>query len=218
MIKAYGLGGEVGIAKDQIQSILKAGEQGQGLDLRGAESVEAGSVELRQEEEKQSTPVEGAPPRDKLAEEKAKEEKEYQKKVKEITEQIKTTTERYSTAGRGGSTPEQALMGDDAAIRARADDLASRLRDAQHNPAGPSDAGGVKLYHPSPFTGQPPTITELRPGELIPRLEPPPPPYSERERELSELRNRINQLVKERERLIEEMKQKQFDTGNLFLD
>ena len=219
MIKAYGLGGEIGIPKDQIQSILKAGEEGRGMDLRSAESTEAGPAELRQEEEKQPpTQVEGAPPGDKLAEERAKEEKEYQKRVKEITEQIKAATQRYSVAGRGGSTPEEALLGNEGAIRARADDLNARLRDQQHNPAGPSDAGGVKLSTPSPFTGQPPSTIELSPGEVAPRANSPAPTYSEREREFSELRNRINQLVKERERLIEEMRQKNFETGNLFLD
>jgi predicted nuclease with TOPRIM domain len=44
-------------------------------------------------------------------------------------------------------------------------------------------------------------------------VQPPPPAYSDREKELSDLRSRLNQLVKERERLIEEMKQKNFDTG-----
>jgi transposase len=49
-------------------------------------------------------------------------------------------------------------------------------------------------------------------------VNPPPPAYTDREREFSDLRNRMNQLVKDREKLIEEMKQKNFDTGNLFLE
>ena len=152
------------------------------------------------------------------ADEKAKEESEYQRRVREITEQIKATRERYSlsSGGSGGSDPT--LLNSEEAIRARTDDLTSRLRDAQHNPAGPSDAGGVKLSTPSPFTGTPPGTLELRPGEVIPRVDSPAPTYSKNERELSELRNRLNQLVKARERLIGEMKQKNFETGNLFLE
>ena len=235
MIKFYGIGGEIGIGKDQVQTILKAGEgEGRGLSVTGVQSPEPRPAEGIPQQERTATGAAGGEPtsagksavapsaearteEERLAEERAKEEKEYQRRVKEITEQINSNMERYSVAGKGGSTLEEALLGKEEAIRARADDLNARLRDQQHNPGGPADAGGVKLATPSPFTGQPPATIELRPGEVAPRVDPPTPAYSERERDFSELRNRTNQLVKEREKLIEEMKQKSFETGDLFL-
>jgi hypothetical protein len=45
-----------------------------------------------------------------------------------------------------------------------------------------------------------------------------PPSYSKKERELSQLRNQITQLEGKREKLIQEMRQKNFDTGSLFLE
>ena len=246
MIKFHGLGGEIGIGKDQVQTILKAGErEGRGFGVSRAQSVEAEPME-RTPEQIQPTPATtgreptvaekaGAPPTaeprteaDLLAEERAKEEKEYQRRVKEITEQIKANMERYSVAGKGGSTMAEALLGKEEAIRARADDLNARLRDQQHNPGAPADAGSVGVATPSPFTGQPPVIIDLRPGEASgsmynatpsnqPTVNPPPLPYSDRERGFSELRNRTNELINEREKLIQEMKQKNFETGDLFL-
>ena len=160
---------------------------------------------------------EGSPaPEISPADERAKEEQEYQQRAREITEQLKAAKDRYLSASRGTSSPDPMLLTGDEAIRMREDDLSSRLRDQQHNPGGPADAGGVKLANPSPFTGQPPVMTELRPGEVIPRVEPPAPVYSERERDISGLRNQVNELVKERQRLIEEMRQKNLQTGNLF--
>ena len=46
----------------------------------------------------------------------------------------------------------------------------------------------------------------------------PPPPYTEREKELSDMRARITQAENERQQLIEEMKAKNFEIGSLFLD
>jgi hypothetical protein len=75
--------------------------------------------------------------------------------------------------------------------------LLSRLRDAQFKAQGLP--GGSAAATP-PYS-----------------LEP-PPAYSPRQRELSDLRNRMNQIAEERTRLIEEMKMKNFDTGSLFLE
>jgi hypothetical protein len=233
-IKFYGIGGEIGIGKDQVQSILKAGEgEGRGLSLSGPASSQGEASEGSQEERKPAaqsqrgearseaagppaTGDESAPPELTPADQAAKEEQEYQRRMREVTDQIKSTMERYNAAAKGSSTVPEALLGSEDAIRRRTDDLNARLRDQQHNPGGPADAGGVKLATPSPFTGQPPVTTELRPGEVVPRVEPPVPVYSERERDLSTLRNQVNELVKERQRLIEEMRQKNLQTGDLF--
>ena len=234
MIKFPGLGGEIGIGRDQIQSILKAGEpESRGMSLFGTERPQGGPAALGQEEKleagKGPAQVKGEEkeagagqkalsPEEKLAEERAKEEKEYQSKVRQLTDRIKAARDRYSLSSGGSGGPEPTLLNSEEAIKARTDDLISRLRDAQHNPSGPSDAGGVKLSTPSPFSGVPPTTTELRPGQVVPRVDAPLHGYSAKEKELSDLRNQINQLQKERERFIEQMKQKNFDTGSLFLD
>lgn len=238
MIKFRGLGGEIGISREQIQSILKAGEpQSRGMSLSGTERTPVEPATTGQEEklEASKSPTgqakgegkEGGAtpgqdkvltPEEKLAEERAKEEKEYQSKVSQLTEQIKAARDRYAIATRGSSGPEPTLLNSEEAIKARTDDLISRLRDAQYNPSGPSDAGGIKLSTPSSFSGVPPTTTELRPGAVAPRVDAPLPGYTNTEKALSDLRNQLNQLQKDRERLIEQMKQKNFHTGSLFLD
>ncbi len=237
MIKFYGFGGEIGITKDQVQSIVKAGvSEGRGIVLPGVEDSPAVPTEASQgeketagpgsEEEQKVQDKKGSSaepkektPEEQLAEEKAQEEKEYQGRLKELTEQIKEVRDQYSTTTRGSSGPEPSLLNTEEAIRARQEDLNSRLRDAQYNPAGPSDAGGVNLKTHSPFTGAPPTIIEQLPGGVAPpRVDTPLPTYTARERELSDLRNQMNQLQKERDQLIQEMKQKNLDTGSLFLE
>ena len=233
MIKFPGMGGEIGISRQQIQSILKAGEpETRGMSLLGTErpSVVPPTTAREEKIEAGHAPVEEAKPgqaqekalspEEQLAEERAKEEKEYQKRVKEITEQIKAVRDRYSLATRGTTSPEGTLLTTEEAMRARTDDIISRLRDAQHNPLPPSDAGSVKLQTHSPFAGAPPIWIEQLPSELklSPRVDIPLPTYMGKERELSELRNQIGRLQKERERLIDQMKQKNFDTGSLFLD
>ena len=170
--------------------------------LVGGEGVEKteGHVEIK---EKAKTPGE------RRAEERAKEENKYQKRVREITAQIKTLMDRYSLATGRGAGPEPSLLNSEEAIKGRTADLMSRLRDRQYNPAGPSR---VEL-----FTGGSKT-RELRRGVVRPRVRVPPPAYSAKEKELSSLRAQTNQLRAERERLIQEMRRKKFDTGSLFLE
>lgn len=215
MIKFYGLGGEIGITTDQIQSILKAGEsERQGMFLPGVK----GPPPLAAPEGKLKVEGSRKTPEKRLARERAKEEREYQRRVKEITRQIEAARDRYSLATRGSSGPEPSLLNSREAIRARTDDLISRLKDAQHNPGRPSDAQGFKLLTPSPFSGAPPRTRELRPGQVVPRVRVPPPTYTKKQRELSELRHQLNQLQRERNKLIEQMNQKNFETGSFFLE
>lgn len=199
MIKFQGLGGEIGLAKDQIKAILKPGEKEErGMVVPGLEAVRAAPAETKPESKegaapqspKEAKPEEKSPmPEEKKADEKAQQEKEYQKKVREITERLKTARDRYLLATRGSSSPDPTLFNNEQAMKARTDQLMSSLRDVQHNPSAPRDTVDV-----------------------------PPPAYSAKEKEISDLRNEIQQLEKERQRLIEEMKQKNFDTGSLFLD
>lgn len=228
MIRFHGMGGEIGMAKDQIKTILKPGEKEErGMVVPGLESPAAAPPEARPEEGEGVAPEAPAGPKpedralspeQREAEEQAKQEQEYQKRVREITGQLRSARDRYLAATRGSAGANPTLLEGEQAIEARTQDLLSRLRDAQHNPAGPSNAGGVTLSTPPAFSGAPPTTTELRPGTVAPRVDAPLPGYSDKQRELSDLRNQIYQLEKEREKLIEEMRQKKFGTGALFLD
>ena len=228
-------GGEISIAKEDVQSIIPVVE---GLATRKVppqtDVVPGEPPELGPGEEKLTRPgqeqgMEGTKdeplatkekvltPEDIRAEERAKEKKEYQRRVREITERIRAMRDRYALAVRRSPGPQSSLLNSPEAIRARTADLNSRLRDSQYNPAGPSDAGGVKLEKPSPFAGQPPGTIQLQPGGVIRRVNPPLAPYSKKEKELSDLRKQINQLQKQRERLIQEMREKNFDSASLFL-
>ena len=221
VIKIYGIGGEIGIPRDQVQSILRAGEgEGRGLDLRGAEGPQGGSSEPSQEDEKSlRQPQEPSAPEEKPADQRAKKERDYQQKVQEMTEQIKAARDSYALGSTGSSGPEPSFFTSEEAFRGRQDDLISRLRDAQHNPLGPSDAKTPKFLTPSPFSGVPPTTTEIAPlVPPAPTVNSPLPGYSDQQKELSDLRSQIGQLMMERERLIQEMKDNNFDTGSLFLD
>jgi hypothetical protein len=238
IIKVYSLGGEFAITKDQIESIIRV-EKGEGqravlpdLPVRGTQTGAGQSpgkaVGKRHEEEKVAPPghlvggegeekkeehveikEKAKTPEELRAEKRAKEEKKYQKRVREITAQIKTLMDRYSIATGRGAGPEPSLLNSEEAIKGRTADLMSRLRDRQYNPPEPSR---VEL-----FTGGSKT-RELRRGVARPRVRVPLPPYSAKEKELSNLRAQTNQLRRERERLIQEMKRKKFDTGSLFLE
>jgi hypothetical protein len=235
MIKVYGIGGEIGLPRDQIQSIFKAGEEGRGLDLRGAEGPQG---EVSQEEQKlsgraqvqePSPSLNPTPPADEQVsiplglegrtpspeEERAKEEREYQQKVREITEQLKDARDRYSQAIRGTTGPEPTLVTDPEQIKAMNDDMIARLKDAQRDPVDP---GVLRLLTPSGDPNIPPAVTELRaPPSSDPRFAD-TPTYTDRQKTLSDLRNQTIQLEKERERLINELRQKNFGTGSLFLE
>jgi hypothetical protein len=221
MIKFHGLGGEIGISKDQIQSIQKDGDKVPGsVDLMRSEEAPSPPAKEPIAEQKKASPTtreEKAPASDDaLAEQRAKEEKEYQQTLKEITEQLKEVRDRYSNAVRGTTSKDPTLLTTEEQLKARTDDVIARQQDAQQNPPDP---GVLRLLTQSPFSTHSPGTTELRaPAPVGPSFATPPPTYTDRQKELSDLRNQAIQLEKERERLINEMKQKNFDTGSLFLE
>jgi len=206
MIIFSSYGGEIRIAKDDVQSIIARPGQQQGM-----EGMKDGPLATN---EKVLTPEE-------IREEKrAKEEKEYQKRVREVTERLKATRDRYAVATKRatGPDPTKICVFDCGKVtKARVADLNSRLKDADRTPAGSHNRGSVKMAKPSPFTGAPPTIIELKPGgATIQRINPPPPSYSAKEKKLSQLRGQILALEKERDRLIQEMRDRNFNTASLF--
>ena len=202
MVKFSGMGGEIAIAKDQIQTVRRASE----ADWSRAPSLAVDQPTLATPPPPPSTTdkPEGVKPaepttttEDPIARNRAEEEKLYQDKVKELTEQLKESRERYSLLTRGNKDPEPGFLSTEEAIRGHQEDLLSRLRDAQYKAQG--------LPRGSNTTSPPFSLDA-------------PPAYSERQKQLSDLRARITELEKNRERLIEEMREKKFETGSLFLD
>ena len=199
MIKFHDLDGEIGISKDQIQSIEKTVQvlPPQQTQLQGpAAGLQAAERPLTPEEER------------------AKEEKEYQQKLMEVTGQLKEVQDRYSQLLRGTTSPEPSQLVTEEQIKASRADVISRFRDATSNPSEPAP---VRLLTPSPFSSLPPTVTEEYPPARAPttyeNL-----PYTETQREFTELRNQAVELDKEREKLINEMRQKNMSIGSLFLE
>ena len=74
------------------------------------------------------------------------------------------------------------------------------------------------LEQPSPFTGKPPSTIKLKPGAVQNRVRPPLTPYSPKEKKLSRLRRQILALEKDRDRLIQEMRDRNFNTASLFME
>jgi hypothetical protein len=199
MIKFQALGGEVGINRDQIQSIQKAVPTAPPLpqaSLQDSVGPPLADRPLSPEEEK------------------AKEEKEYQQKLLDVTSQLKEVREHYSQLLRGTTSAEPSQLVTEEQIKAGQADTISRFRDATSNPSEPAP---VRLLTPSPFSSLPPTIVEQQPPARAPityeNL-----PYDQTQRELTELRHRANELEKEREKIINEMRQKNMSIGSLFLE
>jgi hypothetical protein len=118
-------------------------------------------------------------------------------KLKDLTEQLRVARDQYSLATRGGQGPEPYFFTTEEAFKGHQDDLISRLRDAQNRAQGLETGSAAK---------SPPFALD------------PPPAYTERQKELSDMRNRMIQLEQERQRLIDEMKAKNFDAGSLYLE
>lgn len=210
MIKFSGFGGEIAIAKDQIQTI------------RQSSAIATNSFNIPQAT-KTASATPGRPParpegaKDTASGEaaaRAKEEREYQDKVRSLTEQLKSARDQYSQAVRGTTSPEPSILQSNDQIRARNEDVTSRFKEAQRNPSPPAP---VKLYRPSPFSSLPPEEENRVAGQTNPDLGR-PQPLTESERSLADMRSRTIQLEQEREKLINEMRQKGFNTGSLFTE
>ena len=201
MIKFSGLGGEIAIGKDQVQTVRRAGE----ADRSAVPSLAVDRATPSTPPQAPSTAVKPAaapstPPlssEDQIAKSRSEEEKLYQDKIKELTAQLRELRERYALMTRGNKGSEPSFFTTEEAFRGHQEDLLSRLRDAQYKAQGlPSGSNATS----------PPFSLDA------------PPAYSQKQKELSELRARIGELENNRERLIAEMKAKNFETGSLFLD
>jgi len=169
MIIFSSYGGEISIAKENVQSIIPAEGRVGRTDLPEVEYVPGETGVAAPDQETVARPSEVPPlatkeniltPEEIRAEERAKEETEYLKKVIEITDRIKVMRARYAVAIKGSSDPGSKRISLEEAARLVA------------------DKGG----------------------------------------KLSGLRKQVFRLTNDRERLIQEMRQKNFASGSLFLE
>ena len=202
MVKVFGLGGEISISKDQIQTIRRAEES----DRAGTTSLavdQLHSAPAPQPPESTTKPTDEkltAPPpapAQTPAAKRAAEGKAYQDKLAELTKQLKELREEYARRTRGNTGPEPQFFTTEEAIKDHQDNLISRLRDAQNRAQGLPTGSASQ---------SPPFALD------------PPPAYTEKQKDLSDMRSRMGQIESERQKLIEEMKAKNFATGSLFLD
>ncbi|HEY1233981.1 MAG TPA: hypothetical protein VGH22_11450 [Candidatus Binatia bacterium] len=201
MIKFSGAAGEITISKDQIQMIRRAD---------ASESAAAPRVSLDRpspETAVESPPAPSTEPEIKSpavvsrdqqqAKKRAEEAKAYENRLKELTGQLKELRERYSLMTRGNQGPEPSFFTTKEAFKGQQDDLVSRLRDAQNKAQGLPTGGAASSPQFSLDA---------------------PPAYTERQRELSDLRSRMSQVESERDRIINEMRARGFEVGSLFLE
>lgn len=201
-IIVYSPGVELTIAKDQIESIVR---------------VEKGEGEVKEQKEKPVDIQEKAKtPEELLKERRAKEEKEYQKRVEKITGQIEAMNDRHNVAIGGSTNFRFKLISPEESRR-----LAWKMiqpsggKDVDEGPRRPVEAviccttSGIEVIVRSKdyASGK---LIKLR-NQMFPRRK------GEKGGKLAKLRNQMFQLTKERKKLIQEMKQENFDTGSLFL-
>jgi hypothetical protein len=229
MVMLEGLGGEIGIAKQQIQSILQAGEsESQGLNLGSIEKSQptADAKVLTAEYNSAQRALEEAGPNIRRFEVRDEEEKEDQEKLDVNTEAIESRTELYRLISRGKPGVEPTLLDNLVALEGRINLLNSWIKDARSNPARARGTGVVRLITNSTFAGRRRTIELRHEGVVRPgRVNVRPfrtaragvllPGYTSGERELSDLKKRLLQLCKERKRLIQSIKQEGRFTGSL---
>jgi len=201
MIKFSGLGGEIAISKDQVETIRRA-------EASDSASTRAPSLDGLSAKNPPEPPPASSPPAEskapaavsieqQQAKKRAQEAKAYEDRLKDLTVQLKELRERYSLMTRGNKGPEPSFFTTEKAFKGQQDDLLSRLRDAQNK------AQGLP-------TGSAATSPQFSLDA--------PPAYTERQRELSDLRSRISQIETERDRIIDEMRAKGFEVGSLFLE
>ena len=200
MIKFSGAAGEIAISKDQVQMIRRAD---------ASESAAAPRVSLDRPPSTTATETPPAPSAQpevrspavsldqQRAKKRAEEAKEYESRLKELTAQLKELRERYSLTTRGNQGPEPSFFTTKEAFKGQQDDLLSRLRDAQNKAQG----------LPTGSAASSPQFSLDA-----------PPAYTERQRELSDLRARIGQVEDARQKVIDEMRGKGFEVGSLFLE
>jgi hypothetical protein len=186
-IKVPALGGELGIPKEQIDTILNAGQTvGHGLNISDlatskpeSPAVQKSTPILSPETKNAAAPIATTSPAN------AEEAKRYQKRLSEVNKKLELAKQQYYLATQGGGSASNVSKD---GLKAWAMDLASRIHDSQKMPGG----GGAQSSPPS---------------------QPYAPNYTAKEKELSNLRIQIDGLQKERDELIDEMNSKNIPVG-----
>jgi len=187
-IKIPVLGGEVGIPKDQIQTILKAGETGQrGLSITdlGASRHKANVSSPVPSPAQSGEAIEQSASEETKPGVSAEEEKEYQERLAEVNAKLEAAQQAFLRATQGGDGFSDVSK---EGLRGWTSDFGSRIRDSQKVPGG----------------GGPPNT---------PPMPPYAPTYTPGEKRISDLRSLVDSLKKEREDLVTEMKSKNIPTG-----
>jgi len=185
-VKIQGLGGELGIPKEQIQSISKSGQTDRpGLNIGNLESVSrpAPVTPKPTPSAPAKGPSEVSGSTDGNSRVTADEEREYRQRLAEVTHKLEAARKRYFEVTQGGGSGSNVSK---EGLRAWTMDLSSRIHDSQKVPGG----GGA------PDT---------------PPAKPYAPQYTPLGKELSDLRIEIDSLEKARNDLIQEMKNKNID-------
>ena len=186
-IKVPAFGGELGIPKEQIETILNAEPTaGQGLRISDLATSKPESPTVQKPTRIPSPENKNATvPKATTSPANAEEAKEYQKRLSEVNKKLELAKQQYYVATQGGGSASNVSKD---GLKAWAMDLASRIHDSQKRPGG----GGAQSSPPS---------------------QPYAPNYTAKEKELSNLRIQIDGLQKERDELIDEMNSKNIPVG-----
>lgn len=180
-VKIQGLGGELGIPKDQIQSISKSGAGDRpGLNISNLESTSR-SAPVPPKPAPSAGPSDASGAADVKAGGIPDESKEYRRRLAEVTQKLEAARKRYLEASSAGNTG--ADFSKDG-MRAWTADFTSRIQDSQKAGGGPVST---------------------------PLLQPHPSSYTPKGKELSDMRIEIDGLEKQRNDLIQEMKSKNIE-------
>ena len=186
MIKFTGLGGEIAIPKDQIQAILKAGESDRpGFNISELESSRPAATVLPKPTPTPTRDATQTPSPRETSPIPIGEEKEYQKRLADTTQKLEAAKEEYLNATQGGGSSSNVSK---EGFQGWIADIGARIRDSQNVPGGGGPAGTP------PMQGYE------------------APVYTPKQKELSDMRNQIDILQKERDALVEEMTRKNIPT------
>ena len=183
-VKIQGLGGELGIPKEQIQSISKSGQTDRpGLNVSNLENASRSAPVAPKPTASApaSGPSEVSGSTDANSGVNADEEREYRQRLAEVTQKLESARKRYLEASSAGNTGAKF---DKEGIRSWTADLASRIQDSQKAGGGPADTPLAWSF---------------------------PAPYTPKAKELSDMRMDIDRLEKERNDLVQEMKSKNIE-------
>ncbi len=242
MVKFQGLGGEIGITRNQIESIAQATEtEPQGVVIamiQNSPTMITPTVNLLASGED----VAETPPSPNVREFEVEDQlaREYQGTYRDLTQQIESRRELRWLITRGTTSPDPTLLNSLRVINARIDDLLSRVKDAKVDPAQSRGTGIVNLEVGSSFGGGRMIMGLRHGGKFVPgrvithradvarpgkvgfpdRVSPLPghqllPEYTYQQRELSNLRNQLINLYDQRKRLIQDMKDRGIFTGSM---